>query len=91
VGSGVQEVWTLISENQTEKVMVKTRNFGGVAHVLECLPSKQEALSSNTSTAKKKKNSRIFNLYNYTDCKYTISTLTGKTRGLVSLVPSPES
>jgi hypothetical protein len=33
----------------------KAKRAGGVAEVVECLPSKPEALSSNPSNSKKKK------------------------------------
>jgi hypothetical protein len=36
----------------------KTKRAGGMVQVAECLPSKCEAVSSNPSTAKKKKKKR---------------------------------
>jgi hypothetical protein len=44
---------TLSGKYQTQK------RTGGVAKVTELLPSKHEALSSNTSTAKKKKKKKV--------------------------------
>jgi hypothetical protein len=34
--------------------ITRVKRAGGAAYVVECLPSKREALSSNSSTAKKK-------------------------------------
>jgi hypothetical protein len=36
--------------------MPKTKRAGGIVHVVEYLPSKREALSSNPRTTKKKRN-----------------------------------
>jgi hypothetical protein len=49
-----------------------TQNIaGGVAQVVECLPSKHKARSSNLSTAKKKKN-KVKNMQKLSGCKMLV-------------------
>jgi hypothetical protein len=57
--------WSVLSGLITCKIWAVKSNSraGGVIHVVECLPSKCEASSSNPSTAKKKK--KITNLNDF--------------------------
>jgi hypothetical protein len=50
-----------VPETLSQKHPTQNRT-GGVAQVVECLPSKHEALSSNQSTDRKKKKGKIANL-----------------------------
>jgi hypothetical protein len=43
-----------LSYIQNFRTLIRPKRADGVAHVVECLPSKCEALSSSPSTAKKK-------------------------------------